>query len=64
MPPTKVKPTIETKPEIITVNKVKATSSIYLVNPFSGDRFLPGEEIEATIDNWLECQIAAGLVRC
>lgn len=69
MPPTKVKPIVETKqeepkPEIITVNKVKATSNIYCVNPFTGDRFIPGETIEATIDSWLECQVAAGLIKC
>jgi len=50
------------EPKTFTVQKLKCRSKIYMVNPFTGDRFIPNDEIDATMDSWLDCQIKAGLV--
>ena len=54
-------PKIE-EPRITTVKKLRCCSRIYIVNPFTGDKFIPGDAVEATMDSWLDCQIKAKLI--
>ena len=52
----------EAKPEVEKVDQVTVTAKLYISNPYTKQRFLPGEATKVVLDSWVDSQIEAGLL--
>lgn len=60
---TRPKPTPKPKP-VEKPKTFKFISSLYMVNPFTGDRFQNGEITETkSVDGWVKAQMDAGILK-